>query len=143
VTIRTIRRALRVPLLAAIASAWTAAACRQSDPPPQAPSTASSNTPVRVSGAEKIVWDQTASNATKLEHYRYIVYVDDEPTDLADTTCGNATGTRTFSCTARLPKMLPGPHRLQLAIEESDGQKRRSPKSSVILVEVVTAKTPS
>jgi hypothetical protein len=133
-----------VLLLAVVAGAWAVVACRRDpSPPPQPPSTAASDTPVRVTGIEKIVWDQFAQDATQLQHYRYIVYVDDEPTDLVGVTCGGAASNGAFPCTATLPKMLGGPHRLQIAIEETDGQKRRSPKSRAILLEVVTPKTPS
>jgi hypothetical protein len=131
-------------MLAAVASASAVLACRRDgSPPPQPPSTTASSTPIRVTGIEKIVWDQFAQDATQLQHYQYIVYIDDEPTDLIGVTCGGAASNGTFPCTATLPKMLPGPHRLQLAIEETDGQKRRSPKSRAVLVEVVTQKTPS
>jgi len=123
-------------LLSAVAAAWMAGACRRDDPPPQAPSTGSSSAPVRVTGFEKVAWDQTARNATQLGRYRYIVYIDDQPVGLM-ATCATAASTNgTFPCTASLPKMPPGLHRLQLAAEETDGDHRRSPRSGVLLLDV-------
>jgi len=126
-----------VPLLAAVLGACVAGACAPGDPPPQAPATASSTTPVRVRGTEKVVWDQAAYDVTRLERYRYIVYVDDVPVDLAGVTCGPMTNNGMFPCSARLPPLTPGSHRLQLAAEEADGKRRHSPKSGALLLEVL------
>ena len=123
-------------LLAAVISAWTAAACGRGDPPPQAPSTARSASPTRVSGTEKVEWDQAAFDSTQLARYRYVVYVDDVPIDLVGATCGPTTNNATFPCSARLPKLAAGLHRLQLAAEETDGQRRRSPRSGELVVDV-------
>jgi len=131
---------VRVPpcatLLAAVIGAWTAGACGRGDPPPEAPSTARSTTPVHVSGTEKVEWDQAAFDSTQLARYRYIVYVDGVPMDLAGAKCGPTTNNATFPCSAALPKLAAGLHRLQLAAEETDGQRRRSPTSGELLVDV-------
>ena len=124
-------------LLAAAIGALTAGACGRSDPPPQAPSTAPPTAPVRVTGTEKVVWDQAANDATQLAGYRYIVYIDDVPVDLVGATCTTTPANATFPCTAALPKLSPGSHRLQLAVEETGGQRRRSPKSGELLLDVV------
>ena len=132
-----------LPLLAAVVAAWMATACRRDNPPPQAPSTESSSTPVRVTGSEKIAWDQAASNPTQLARYRYVVYIDDVPTELVGATCTNtASAGRTFPCTASLPKMQPGLHRLQLVVEETEGDHRRSPKSGFLLLDVAPKTAP-
>jgi len=125
-----------VPLLAAVIAAWMASACRPGNPAPQAPSTGSSSTPVRVTGTEKVVWDQAASNAKQLASYHYIVYIDDMPVDLVATCATGASSNGTFPCTAPLPKMPPGLHRLQLVAEETEGDLQRSPKSGVLLLDV-------
>jgi hypothetical protein len=93
---------------------------------------------VRVTGTEKIVWDQAANDATQLARYRYIVYIDDVPVDLAGAVCGSAssTGATSFPCSAALPKLSPGSHRLQLAVEETDGKRHRSQKSGALLLDV-------
>jgi hypothetical protein len=128
-------------LLAAVIGAVIAGACGRGNPPPQAPSTEPSTTPVRVIGTEKIVWDQAANNATQLAGYRYMVYIDDVPVDLADAACSPTSPNPTFPCSAGLPKMLPGAHRLQLVTEETDGQRRRSPKSGALLLDVAPTNT--
>ena len=87
--------------------------------------------------------DQIANDANQLSRYRYILFVDDVPVDLAGARCGTtASASGTFPCTAPLPRMQPGPHRLQLAVEETDKEKRRSPKSGAIFLDVAAPKIP-
>jgi len=117
-------------------------ACRGGNAPPQAPSTASSDRPVRITGTEKIVWDQVAKDAIQVAHYRYFAYVDDEAPVELRVNCGPTTAGNSFTCSAPLPMMRAGRHRLQLAAEEADNQKRRGPKSGIILLDVVATKTP-
>jgi len=99
-------------------------ACSRSDSPPQSPVTGpESNTPTTVKGTEQIAWDQPAYNASKLAHYRFLIYVDgDEAPKVADATCGTTPSTHNsfFPCTAKLPTLSPGAHRLQLAAEETE-----------------------
>ena len=101
-----------------------------------------SNTPVPVTGTESIVWDQMAQDAAQLARYQYIVYIDDLPRDAVNATCGAAGADGKFSCRIKLPKMLPGRHRLQLAVKETDNQKRESLRSSAILLDVAAPNTP-
>jgi hypothetical protein len=128
-------------MLRVVLGVLLAGACGRGDPPPQVPSTARSATPVRVTGTEKVGWDQAASDATRLAHYRFIMYIDDVPMDLAGAACNTASTNVMFPCSAALPKLSPGPHRLELAAEETDGQRRRSLKSSVLLLDVVPPST--
>jgi hypothetical protein len=101
-----------------------------------------STTPVPVTGNESIVWDQAAQDAARLARYQYIAYVDDVPADPVSASCGAGAVNGIFSCRIKLPKIQPGRHRLQLAVEETDNQKRRSPRSSAILLDVAAQKTP-
>jgi hypothetical protein len=101
-----------------------------------------SNTPVQVMGTESIVWDQSAQDAAQLARYQYIVYIDDVPADPVSAGCGAGSVNGIFSCRIKLPKIQPGRHRLQLAVEETDNQKRRSPRSNTILLDVAAPKTP-
>ena len=121
---------------AAVIGALIAGACGRSDPPPQAPFTAPSTERVRVIGVEHVAWDQPAINAAQLARYRFIVSIDDVPMDLVGVVCDTASTNVTFPCSAALPKLSSGPHRLQLAAEETDGQRRRSPKSGVLLLDL-------
>jgi hypothetical protein len=99
-----------------------------------------SNTPVQVTGSESIVWDQIAVDAAQLATYQYIVYIDDVPGDPVRASCGGGPGNGTFTCRIKLPKIQPGRHRLQLAVEETDNQKRRSSRSNAILLDVAAQK---
>jgi hypothetical protein len=101
-----------------------------------------SNTPVQVTGTESIAWDQAAQDAAQLARYQYIVYIDDVPADAVTATCGAAAANGKFSCRIKLPKMLPGRHQLQLAVKETDNQKREGLRSSAILLDVAAQKTP-
>lgn len=100
-----------------------------------------SNTPVHVTGNESIVWDQIARDASHLARYQYIVYIDNMPGDPVRASCGAGTLDGVFTCRMKLPKIQPGRHELQLAVEETDNQKRRSPRSNVILLDVAAQKT--
>jgi hypothetical protein len=129
-------------ILAAVVGAGLAGACGSGSPPPPAPSTGSSTTPVTVTGVEKLQWDQAASSASQLAGYRYIGYVDEmPPMELAGATCATTSAANgTFACSAPLPKMSPGLHRLQLATEETGGDRRLGSKSGVLLLNVVPPK---
>jgi len=101
-----------------------------------------SSTPVPITGSESIVWDQSALDAAQLARYQYIAYVDDVPADPVSASCDAGTINGIFTCRIKLPKIQPGRHRLQLAVEETDNQKRRSPRSNAILLDVAAPKTP-
>jgi hypothetical protein len=101
-----------------------------------------STTPVPITGNESIVWDQSAQDAAQLARYQYIAYIDDVPADPVSASCGAGTINGIFTCRIKLPKIQPGRHRLQLAVEETDNQKRRSPRSNAILLDVAAPKTP-
>jgi hypothetical protein len=86
----------------------------------------------RISGAERIGWDQQASDATELASFRYAIYVDGARNELADVTCAPAPPT--FACSARLPSLTAGPHTLELASFISDLGTVESPKSAPLRV---------
>jgi hypothetical protein len=128
-------------LAAVIGTSMAAGACRRGDPPP-APSTSQSTTPVRVTGTEKVVWDQAADDAAALARYRYIVFIDDVPVDLTGATCSTTATNMKFPCSAALPKLSPGSHRLELAVvEDTEAGRRPSLKSGVLLLDVQPANT--
>ena len=102
----------------------------------RAPQTGSSSTPIAVTGREEIAWDEAAISVRQLTRYHYIAYVDDVPQDLAEARCGLTPTNGTFPCTSKLPKMSPGPHRLQVAAEEMDDKHRRSRRSDTLLLDV-------
>src|SRR4051812_39109807 len=112
--------------------AMTFASCGSDSPAPSAPVGGSSSSIVTISGTEKIAWDQAAPDASRLDHYRYVGYVDDVRQVLADATCGRTSVGGLFPCTAGLPKMTPGSHSLNLAVEEIDGLQQQSPRSAAL-----------
>jgi hypothetical protein len=135
------KRSQPLLVLTAAVSALIAAACGRSDPGPQAPSTRPSTTPVSVSGTERVTWDQDAYSAEELARYRFIGYVDDVPASLTDASCSTTPAGGKFPCSARLPPMSAGRHRLEIAAEEIDGRQRRGPKSGALLLDVRRADT--
>jgi glucose/arabinose dehydrogenase len=122
-----------------IVVALLAPAC--SDSPPTAPSTGSPPSgPITVTGTEKMGWDQIAASATQLARYRYLGFVDDAQSVLANVACGTtASASGTFPCTASLPTMTVGSHRLELAAQEVDGLQLTSARSPAILLNVVAS----
>jgi glucose/arabinose dehydrogenase len=115
----------------------TSASCGGSTPPSTPGSGSGSSSPTTVTGSEKIAWDQQASDASRLDHYRYVGYVDDVRQVLANATCGRTPVGTVFPCTASLPQMTPGSHRLELAVEEIDGLQLQSQRSPALLLNVV------
>jgi hypothetical protein len=84
------------------------------------PGTSAAGAPaVPVSGTERIGWTQAA---TDVSHYRFVLYVDGgaEATDLPDARC-TPSGPGTFDCQARLPKLTPGTHQVQVGAMTTAG----------------------
>jgi aldose sugar dehydrogenase len=115
-----------------------AAACggNSSMPPPTV--NPPSDSPVSVTGTEKIGWDQLADDANQLARIRYVGFVDDAPQELTDAACGSAATAGAFACVAKLPSMSVGLHRLELAAV-LDGL--QSPKSSPLALNLVGTKS--
>jgi glucose/arabinose dehydrogenase len=112
-------------------------ACDPNVPPAPAPEP--TPTEVRITGNERVGWDQQASSATEVSSFQYAMYVDDTRTVLENPSCtetGNAVG---FACSARLPPMSPGPHSLALAAFVVDGALLESARSVAIRVVVGSA----
>ena len=89
-----------------------------------------------ITGAERIGWDQPASDAVDLSTFRYAMYVDGTRTELAGVTCAPSTGPARFACTARLPALTPGAHALQIASFVVDGSTLESARSAALNVTV-------
>ncbi len=86
----------------------------------------------RVTGSERIGWNQQASDAAELASFRYAIYVDGARSELTDVTCAPAPPS--FTCSARLPSFTTGPHTLELAAFISDLGIVESPKSAPLRV---------
>lgn len=105
----------------------TIAACGGKDPTP-APTPTPTPTPtppapdpgdpagtVRVSGGERLGWSQQAANATEVARIQYALYIDNARVGLSGATCGGASGSDGFDCSAPLPMLTAGAHTLELA----------------------------
>lgn len=121
----------------AIAVMLAATACGgQTIPAPVAGS--SPNLPISIVGTERIGWYQMAADASQVSRYQYTAYVDDAPFALGDAFC-QSSATTVFTCTASLPQMSVGPHRIEITSSETAGSRLESARSSPIYVVVVAA----
>jgi len=108
------------------------------DAPPQT----SASTPQgeeRITGNERLGWDQQAPTAGELAGYRYAIYVDGVRSGLTEVSCAFAAGTQASACSARLPAMAPGSHTLELATFVIDGAVLESGRSAPLRVIVGAA----
>ena len=97
----------------------------------------------RVTGTERLGWDQQASDSQELATIRYLVYVDDSAgREIQSVTCSGGTGPSGYSCTGALPPLTPGEHRLRLtSFFESNGARFESAPSPTLNVFFVAAGT--
>ena len=109
------------------------------DSPPPTPTPPSSQTEERLTGSERLGWDQQAANGGELASYRYAIYVDGMRSELADVVCGDTEGPQGFACSARLPAIVAGSHTLELAAFVVDGGVLESGRSAGLLVLVAPA----
>ena len=93
----------------------------------------------RITGSERIGWDQQPGDSADFAALRYAIYVDGTRSELADASCGPTQSTAGFACSSRLPAMSPGAHTLELASFVVDGEVLESPRSSPLRVIVVGA----
>ncbi len=123
-----------------VLGALLTSACAGSSAPQPPSGGAGSTEPIAITGTEKIAWDQPADDAGQLARYRYIGYVDGAPQLLADARCDSNTTSGLFLCTAGVPPMSVGLHRLQLAAKEADGLERLSNLSAALAVNLIARK---
>jgi len=126
---------------AAVAAALTVAiaSCGGNSKPP--PSTSDPPaTGERISGNERLGWNQAAADATELATFRYAAYVDGNRVELADVSCGGSGGSA-FPCSSRMPAMAPGGHSIELAsfVVDSNGVVIESGRSAALRVTVTGA----
>jgi hypothetical protein len=124
----------------AIFALATTSACGSSSPSPPASSLPSP--PVTVQGTEHFAWNQQADSLDDIRQYAFVAYVDDAPQALPDAACassGDSTSVQ-FDCSARLPPMSLGAHRLQIAAaREVNGVSLEGPRSDPLNVLVMPA----
>ena len=91
----------------------------------------------RITGSERLAWDQQASDAAELASFHYAIYVDGVRSELPDAACAPAPAG--FACSARLPALTAGSHMIELASFTSDLGIVESTKSSPLRVQVGAA----
>ena len=111
----------------------------QSTPPPAtAPGPGdgkSPGSPISVLGTERMGWDQAVTDAAQASGIQFSAYVDDGRVAL-DARCQQAAETA-FTCSAPLPPMSSGAHRLELTAAANGIE---SPRSSPIYLTVTVVK---
>ena len=108
------------------------AACGSAGSPSGSPAPGSGA--VSITGRERIGWDQTAESLADLAILQYAIYVDNVRNEIADVSCGSATGSPAYSCSGRLPTMSIGTHILELVSFLAGGAE--SARSSPLQVSV-------
>ena len=93
----------------------------------------------RITGSERLGWDQQAGDAGALASFHYAIYVDSARSELADVSCATTSSATGFACSARLPAMSSGAHTLELAAFIIDGGVLESAKSAPLSVIVAAA----
>ena len=93
----------------------------------------------RITGSERLGWDQPASDAGELATFRYLIYVDQAAgVDLQNVSCASATGAAGFTCTASLPSLTAGQHSLRISSYiDSGGARLEGPRSEPLNVFMV------
>jgi aldose sugar dehydrogenase len=124
-TITTLPGLAACVLIAALGSGCTGSS---QDAPSAAEPPFSSN-PTVVHGSEHLGWGQVGA----ADSYQFLAYVDGAPQDLADAACQATADPAQFNCTASLPTMAAGTHRLRMtaAIQTGTGLVE-SPKSAPV-----------
>jgi glucose/arabinose dehydrogenase len=121
----------RLVSLFLLACALSACADDRSDPP-------TDGDVQRITGNERIGWLQTASSAAELAEIRFIIYVDNAPTELQEAGCSPAQSADGFGCASRLPPLPPGRHTLEISSYRlgDAGERLESPRSASLVVQV-------
>jgi glucose/arabinose dehydrogenase len=92
----------------------------------------------RITGNERIGWAQNASSPAELADIRFIIYVDNVPTELQNASCTGPASNEGFPCSSRLPPLTPGRHTLEISsyTVTPSGDRLESPRSPGLVVSV-------
>jgi glucose/arabinose dehydrogenase len=129
-------RAAAVIVLASL----TATACSDTPTTPPPPSVPPGT--VTINGNERLGWDQRAADPIELATYRYAIFVDGTRSELSQVACESLQAANGFPCSAPLPRLSSGAHRLELATFIVDATTLfESDRSAALQVVVATALT--
>ena len=76
----------------------------------------------RISGNERLGWNQEAADAKQLARLRYAAYVDSDRVELADVSCNEPSGGMS-ACSSRMPAMAAGTHTIVVVSFVVDGDR--------------------
>ena len=104
---------IRKRLIAVIVlgAALAVAACGGNPSPPGSSDPGGSDE--RITGRERLGWNQAAADSRELSTFGYVAYVDNNRVALTGVSCGQAGGT--FQCSSNMPPMSAGSHTIELA----------------------------
>ena len=109
---------MRSPLAVLPLCAALTAGCNNSRPvPPSVPTPGTQ----RITGRERLGWDQAASSPSELAALRYAIYIDGTRSELQNASCDSTPGVSGYLCSAQLPTLTPGTHTIALASFIVDG----------------------
>ncbi len=121
---------------AVVAALGATTACGGSTPPPSTSDPPASGE--RISGNERLGWNQSAADASQLATFGYVAYVDGNRVELAGVSCSGSSSP--FACSSRMPAMTPGAHTIELASFTADaGTVTESGRSAALRVTVTGA----
>ena len=106
--------------------------CGAGDTPPPASSNLS-DTGDRISGNERLGWNQQAADARQLVRLRYAAYVDSNRVELVDVSCSEPSGGMS-ACSSRMPAMAAGTHTIVVVSFVVDGDRVIESRASPIRV---------
>jgi glucose/arabinose dehydrogenase len=97
----------------------------------------------RITGRERLGWDQAAEDVAQLNSFHYAIYVDNNRSELGEVRCEGTRGPSGFPCSGRLPAMTNGIHVLELAVFTTTPSLLEGPRSAPFRVTVAAATTPA
>lgn len=97
--------------------------------------------PRPIDGHERIVWEQVVDRPVQINQYTYVAYIDGTRFLLSDATCKvvRTWPVARLECSASLPPMPAGAHRLELAAI-SNAESARSPAMDVFAIGPIAAR---
>jgi glucose/arabinose dehydrogenase len=103
------RRSLPLVLIVFVASA-----CGGNNTPNPPSNGQDSSGELKVTGRERLGWNQEATSTAELNSFGYAIYLDGVRSELR-ASCGSSRGSDGYACTAPLPRMSVGSHTIELA----------------------------
>jgi hypothetical protein len=101
---------------------------------PSTPVSPSTDSPIAITGSEKISWLEPAQSLSDAQSLNYSLYVDGSRTPLTATTCVAGASAGAFDCSSPLPPLVNGQHQLQLSATDSLGNESSlSPALAVVV----------